>query len=64
MEKKDLKKYVNAILTAHIVKRPSDHEAGLALLLRLKGEFCPINYTLDYLIVVSQRPNQTWSKTL
>ncbi|KAJ8489069.1 hypothetical protein ONZ51_g3188 [Trametes cubensis] len=36
LEKKDLKKYVNSILTAHVVKRPPDHEAGLALLLRLK----------------------------
>ena len=35
--KKDLKKYVNSILTAHVMKRPPDHEAGLALLLRLKG---------------------------
>ena len=37
LEKKDLKKYVNSILTAHVMKRPPDHEAGLALLLRLKG---------------------------
>ncbi|KAI1786336.1 IkappaB kinase complex IKAP component [Ganoderma leucocontextum] len=36
LERKDLKKYVNTILTAHVVKRPPDHEAGLALLLRLK----------------------------
>ncbi|OSC96781.1 IkappaB kinase complex IKAP component [Trametes coccinea BRFM310] len=36
LEKRDLKKYVNSILTAHVVKRPPDHEAGLALLLRLK----------------------------
>lgn len=37
LERKDLKTYVNSILTAHVVKRPPDHEAGLALLLRLKG---------------------------
>lgn len=37
LEHRDLKKYVNSILTAHVVKRPPDHEAGLALLLRLKG---------------------------
>jgi len=36
LEKKDLKKYVSSILTAHVVKRPPDHEAGLSLLLRLK----------------------------
>ncbi|KAI0828044.1 IkappaB kinase complex IKAP component [Trametes gibbosa] len=36
LEQKDLKAYVNSILTAHVVKRPPDYEAGLALLLRLK----------------------------
>ncbi|KAI0752776.1 IkappaB kinase complex IKAP component [Daedaleopsis nitida] len=36
LEERDLKRYVNAILTAHVVKRPPDHEAGLAVLLRLK----------------------------
>ncbi|KAK7691913.1 hypothetical protein QCA50_005318 [Cerrena zonata] len=36
LEKKDMKKYVNSILTAHVVKRPSDHESALALLLRLR----------------------------
>ncbi|KAM5537957.1 hypothetical protein V8D89_008433 [Ganoderma adspersum] len=36
LERRHLKKYVNSILTAHVVKRPPDHEAGLALLLRLK----------------------------
>ncbi|KAJ3809935.1 IkappaB kinase complex IKAP component [Lentinula aff. lateritia] len=38
LEKTDLKTYVNTILTAHIVKAPSDHESALSLLLRLKGE--------------------------
>lgn len=43
LEKRDLKKYVNSILTAHVVKQPPDHEAGLSLLLRLKGErFAPL----------------------
>jgi len=37
LEKRDLTKYVNSILTAHVVKTPPDHEAGLALLLRLRG---------------------------
>ncbi|KAF8058697.1 pol II transcription elongation factor [Lyophyllum atratum] len=36
LEKKDLTKYVNSILTAYVVKTPPDHEAGLALLLRLR----------------------------
>jgi hypothetical protein len=38
LEKRDLTKYVNSILTAHVVKTPPDHEAGLSLLLRLRGE--------------------------
>lgn len=38
LEKRDLVKYVNSILTAHVVKTPPDHEAGLALLHRLRGE--------------------------
>lgn len=37
LEKTDLKTYVNTILTAHVVKAPSDHESALSLLLRLKG---------------------------
>ena len=37
LERRDLTKYVNSILTAHVVKTPPDHEAGLALLLRLRG---------------------------
>ncbi|KAF7791354.1 hypothetical protein EIP86_002368 [Pleurotus ostreatoroseus] len=36
LENKDLKTYVNSILTAHVMKRPPDHEAGLAMLLRLR----------------------------
>ena len=38
LERRDLTKYVNSILTAHVVKIPPDHEAGLALLLRLRGK--------------------------
>lgn len=37
LEDKDLTKYINSILTAYVVKSPPDHEAGLALLLRLRG---------------------------
>ncbi|KAF8845970.1 pol II transcription elongation factor [Paxillus ammoniavirescens] len=36
LETKDLSKYVNSILTAYVVKSPPDHEAGLAMLLRLR----------------------------
>lgn len=39
LENKNLKKYVSSILTAHVVKRPPAHEAGLSLLLRLRGKF-------------------------
>ncbi|EGO00816.1 hypothetical protein SERLA73DRAFT_50627 [Serpula lacrymans var. lacrymans S7.3] len=36
LERVDLTKYINSILTAYVVKSPPDHEAGLALLLRLR----------------------------
>ncbi|RDB24885.1 Elongator complex protein 1 [Hypsizygus marmoreus] len=36
LESKDLTKYVNSILTAHVVKTPPDHESALAILLRLR----------------------------
>lgn len=38
LEEKDLTKYVNTILTAHIVTTPPEYEAGLSLLLRLRGK--------------------------
>jgi elongator complex protein 1 len=38
LEKKDLHKYINSILVAYVVKSPPDHEAALALLLRLRGQ--------------------------
>ena len=37
LEKRDLRRYINCILTAFVVKRPPDHEAGLRVLLKLKG---------------------------
>lgn len=37
LERKDLTKYINSILTAYMVKIPPDPEAGLSLLLRLRG---------------------------
>jgi hypothetical protein len=37
LEERDLTRYVQPTLTAHVVKSPPDHEAALALLLRLRG---------------------------
>ncbi|KAI6112013.1 pol II transcription elongation factor [Pisolithus croceorrhizus] len=39
LQTKDLSKYVNSILTAYVVKTPPDYEAGLALLLHLRGTY-------------------------
>ncbi|KAL1687873.1 IKI3 family-domain-containing protein [Schizophyllum commune] len=36
LEKRGLARYVNSILTAHVMRSPPDHEAALGLLLRLK----------------------------
>ncbi|KZO97412.1 IkappaB kinase complex, IKAP component [Calocera viscosa TUFC12733] len=38
LEQRDLKRYISSILTAHVVKSPSDIESGLKLLLRLRDE--------------------------
>ena len=38
LEKRDLTKYVNSVLTAYVVKKPADYEASLSLLHRLKGQ--------------------------
>jgi IKI3 family len=37
LEAQDIEKYINSILTAYIVRRPPDLEAGLRVLLRLRG---------------------------
>jgi elongator complex protein 1 len=37
LERKDISRFVKSILTAYVVKTPPDHEAGLGLLLRLRG---------------------------
>jgi IKI3 family len=37
LEQRDIHKFVNAVLTAYVVKTPPDYEAGLSLLLRLRG---------------------------
>ena len=39
LEKRDLTKYVNSVLTAYVVKKPADYEASLSLLHRLKGQW-------------------------
>ncbi|KAI0314583.1 IKI3 family-domain-containing protein [Amylostereum chailletii] len=36
LEKVDLKRYVNSILTAYVAKQPPDHEAGLRMLLHIR----------------------------
>lgn len=36
LERTNIQKYVNSILTAYIVKKPSNYEAGLSLLLKLR----------------------------
>jgi elongator complex protein 1 len=36
LESRDLEKYINSILTAYVVKRPPDLEAGLRILLQLR----------------------------
>jgi elongator complex protein 1 len=37
LETKDYRKYINSILTAHVVKTPPDHEGALNALARLQG---------------------------
>lgn len=39
LEKKDLNRYINSILTAYVFRQPPDYEAGLGLLLRIRGTF-------------------------
>ena len=41
LEGKDIEKYINSILTAYVVKRPPDLEAGLRVLLQLRGNGSP-----------------------
>ncbi|KAI5835371.1 IkappaB kinase complex, IKAP component [Schizophyllum commune Tattone D] len=42
LEKRGLARYVNSILTAHVMRSPPDHEAALGLLLRLKESDPPL----------------------
>jgi elongator complex protein 1 len=37
LERRDLRRYIQSILTAHVVKTPPDYEAGLLVLHRLRG---------------------------
>ena len=43
LEEKDLNRYINSILTAYVFRKPPDYEAGLGLLLRIRGIYaaCP-----------------------
>ena len=37
LENRDLNRYINSVLTAYLFRQPPDYEAGLALLLRIRG---------------------------
>ena len=37
LENRDLSRYINSILTAYVFRQPPDYEAGLELLLRIRG---------------------------
>ena len=37
LENRHLNRYINSILTAYVICRPPDYEAGLGLLLRVRG---------------------------
>jgi len=37
LENRHLNRYINSILTAYVFRRPPDYEAGLGLLLRVRG---------------------------
>jgi len=39
LENKHLNRYINSILTAYVFHRPPDYEAGLGLLLRVRGTY-------------------------
>lgn len=37
LENRDLDRYINSVLTAYVFRQSPDYEAGLALLLRIRG---------------------------
>ena len=37
LENRDLNRYINSVLTAYVIRQPPDYEAGLGLLLRIRG---------------------------
>lgn len=39
LENRNLNRYINSILTAYVFRQPPDYEAGLELLLRIRGVF-------------------------
>ncbi|KAI0264133.1 IKI3 family-domain-containing protein [Gloeopeniophorella convolvens] len=46
LETRDLERYINSILTAYVVKRPSDLEAGLRALLQLRAVEDAVKYII------------------
>lgn len=42
LENRDLNRYINSILSAYVFCQPPDYEAGLALLLRIRGNYSRI----------------------
>lgn len=42
LENRNLNRYINSILTAHVFRQPPDYEAGLGLLLRIRGTSPPL----------------------
>ncbi|TFK65584.1 IkappaB kinase complex, IKAP component [Pluteus cervinus] len=54
LERIDLKKYVNSVLTAYVVKRPPDYEAALSVLHRLReNEQSVVEEAVKYVIFLA-----------
>lgn len=62
LENRDPDRYINSILTAYAFRRPPDYEAGLGLLLRIRGVPLPISCLKRWLITV-QKAHRTWLRT-
>lgn len=57
LEKVDMIRYVDSILTAHVVKTPPDHEEALRMLHRLKGQHPKVvEDAIKYVIFLSVIP--------
>jgi elongator complex protein 1 len=57
LESRDLEKYINSILTAYVVKRPPDLEAGLSVLLQLRGTVTTILFR-HLVLMIHYRPER------